>query len=154
MRDIRLPRQVGLFVRETRKTRQMTQRQLAQAAGVSERSVLALEAGDATGIRLDKLLAVLNALGAHMVLTEGPGLAAAEQDACRVSAVAPQPPNHADADPAPKARLDAPDGGATPRRIPAAKTAPLPPAPFDIPYQQLYDEFVVSAQKEASHGTR
>ena len=38
------------------------EKKLAKKAGVSERLVIALELGDATGIRVDKLLKVLDAL--------------------------------------------------------------------------------------------
>lgn len=57
------PRQAGIYVRQTREDRDLTRAQLAKAAGVSERLIASLELGDATGIRLDKLLAVLDALG-------------------------------------------------------------------------------------------
>lgn len=66
MREICQPRNVGAFVREARVSQGLTQRQLAEKAGVSERSVLSLEMGDATGIRLDKLLAVLDAVGLRL----------------------------------------------------------------------------------------
>lgn len=62
MRVIVTPRQVGLAVRDKRREDGLTQKQLAKRAGVSERLVVALELGDATGIRLDKLLQVLEAL--------------------------------------------------------------------------------------------
>ena len=62
MKAIDSSRSVGRIVREARKAKNITQRQLALRAGVSERLVLALELGDATGIRLDKLLHVLSAL--------------------------------------------------------------------------------------------
>lgn len=60
---IRAPRQAGIYVRRAREARGLTRAQLAAAAGVSERLLAALELGDATGIRLDKLLAVFGALG-------------------------------------------------------------------------------------------
>ncbi|MBC2889890.1 helix-turn-helix domain-containing protein [Gordonibacter massiliensis (ex Traore et al. 2017)] len=53
---------IGQTVRAQRKERRMTQRQLAQAAGVSERFIASLELGDSTGVRLDKLLDVLDPL--------------------------------------------------------------------------------------------
>lgn len=62
MAIIETPRQVGLAVRKARKAEGITQKQLAKRAGVSERLVIALELGDATGIRLDKMLKVLSAL--------------------------------------------------------------------------------------------
>lgn len=57
------PRQAGIYVRRTREGQGLTRAQLAAAAGVSERLLASLELGDATGIRLDKLLAVFGALG-------------------------------------------------------------------------------------------
>lgn len=65
-------RQVGQNVRHQRKELGLTQRQLAEQAGVSERSIISLELGDATGIRLDKLLSILSALGLTMsIQSEG-----------------------------------------------------------------------------------
>lgn len=63
MATIRTARQIGLAVRQQRKTLGLTQKQLAAAAGVSERLVIALELGDATSIRIDKLLPILQPLG-------------------------------------------------------------------------------------------
>ena len=57
------PRQAGIYVRRSRESQGLTRAQLAAAAGVSERLLASLELGDATGIRLDKLLAVFGALG-------------------------------------------------------------------------------------------
>lgn len=62
-----LPRQAGLCVRREREAQGLTQRQLAQRSRVSERTIISLELGDATGIRLDKLLAVLHALGIELL---------------------------------------------------------------------------------------
>lgn len=59
---IALPLQAGSAVRLERMSRRWTQKQLAEKAGVSERLVNALEAGDAKGIRLDKLMAIYGAL--------------------------------------------------------------------------------------------
>lgn len=61
-----LPRQAGLCVRREREAQGLTQRQLAQKSHVSERTIISLELGDATGIRLDKLLSVLHALGIEL----------------------------------------------------------------------------------------
>jgi len=63
MTRITLPRQVGLIAASARKTRGLTQAELAQLAGVSRQLVNRLEAGTATGIALDKLLHILNAAG-------------------------------------------------------------------------------------------
>ena len=60
---ITTPRQAGIYVRQARETQGLTRATLAKKAGVSERLLASLELGDATGIRLDKLLTVFNALG-------------------------------------------------------------------------------------------
>ena len=58
---ITTPRQAGIYVRQARETQGLTRAALAKKAGVSERLLASLELGDATGIRLDKLLAVFGA---------------------------------------------------------------------------------------------
>lgn len=60
---ITTPRQAGIYVRQAREPQGITRTALAKKAGVSERLLASLELGDATGIRLDKLLAIFNALG-------------------------------------------------------------------------------------------
>ena len=60
---ISAPRQAGIYVRRSREAQGLTRAQLAAMSGVSERLLASLELGDATGIRLDKLLAVFDALG-------------------------------------------------------------------------------------------
>ena len=60
---ITTPRQVGIYVRQAREAQGLTRAVLAKKAGVSDRLLASLELGDATGIRLDKLLAVFSALG-------------------------------------------------------------------------------------------
>lgn len=60
---ITTPRQAGIYVRQSRESQGITRATLAKKAGVSERLLASLELGDATGIRLDKLLTVFNALG-------------------------------------------------------------------------------------------
>lgn len=60
---ITTPRQAGIYVRQAREAQGFTRATLAKKAGVSERLLASLELGDATGIRLDKLLAIFNALG-------------------------------------------------------------------------------------------
>lgn len=62
MRVVNSSRVIGRIVKEQRVEAGLTQKKLAKKAGVSERLVIALELGDATGIRLDKLLSVLSAL--------------------------------------------------------------------------------------------
>ena len=60
---ITTPRQAGIYVRQARETQGLTRASLAKKAGVSERLLASLELGDATGIRLDKLLAIFDAPG-------------------------------------------------------------------------------------------
>lgn len=57
-------------VRARRVQLRLRQEELADLAGVSERFVYALENGKQT-VQLDKLLAVLNALGLHLELHRG-----------------------------------------------------------------------------------
>ena len=56
-------RQVGQAVRMRRKALGLTQRQVAEVAGVSDRFVVTLELGDSAGARLDKLMSVFGVLG-------------------------------------------------------------------------------------------
>ncbi len=60
---ITTPRQAGVYVRQAREAQGLTRAALAKTASVSERLLASLELGDATGIRLDKLLTIFNALG-------------------------------------------------------------------------------------------
>lgn len=60
---ITTPRQAGIYVRQARESQGITRATLAKKAGVSERLLASLELGDATGIRLDKLLVIFDALG-------------------------------------------------------------------------------------------
>lgn len=77
---IDIPRQAGIYVRRTRERRGLTRAQLAQVAGVSERSLASLELGDATGMRLDKLIATLSALGLRLVVRDEDAPAGAVRD--------------------------------------------------------------------------
>lgn len=61
-RRIDLPRQIGQEVRKHRKSRGMTQQQLAESAGVSRGFVARLERGSAEAVFPQKLLDVLDAL--------------------------------------------------------------------------------------------
>jgi y4mF family transcriptional regulator len=61
-------------VRERRRELSLRQDEAADLAGVSERFVYALENGK-TSVRLDKVLALLSALGLHLELHRGAGLA-------------------------------------------------------------------------------
>jgi HTH-type transcriptional regulator/antitoxin HipB len=60
-------------VRTRRMELRLRQEELADLAGVSERFVYALENGKQT-VQLDKVLAVLNALGLHLELHRGADL--------------------------------------------------------------------------------
>ena len=71
MKQIRSSREIGYIVRARRRDMGITQKELAQRAGVSERLIIALELGDATGIRLDKLLNVLVPLGLCLSVSGG-----------------------------------------------------------------------------------
>jgi HTH-type transcriptional regulator/antitoxin HipB len=62
--------QLASEVRTRRKQLKLRQDELADLAGVSERFVYALENGKPT-VQLDKVLAVLNALGLHLELHRG-----------------------------------------------------------------------------------
>lgn len=73
------PRQAGIYVRRSREHQGLTRAQLAEAAGVSERLLASLELGDATGIRLDKLLAVFSALGIGLA-AQGESIGQAQAD--------------------------------------------------------------------------
>lgn len=57
-------------VRGRRAQLQLRQEEVADLAGVSERFVYALENGKQT-VQLDKVLAVLNALGLHLEIHRG-----------------------------------------------------------------------------------
>jgi y4mF family transcriptional regulator len=57
-------------VRARRAQLQLRQEEVADLAGVSERFVYALENGKQT-VQLDKVLAVLNALGLHLEIHRG-----------------------------------------------------------------------------------
>ncbi|WP_072500690.1 MULTISPECIES: helix-turn-helix domain-containing protein [Olsenella] len=81
MRQIHIPRQMGQAVRSRRLELGLTRRELADKAGVSERLVLSLEQGEATGIRLDKLLGILGSLGLSLYVGGGSSTATAVRQA-------------------------------------------------------------------------
>jgi y4mF family transcriptional regulator len=60
--------EIGTVVRQTRLAQGLRQDQLAAAAGVGLRFLVELERGKPT-VRLDKVLAVLNALGCRLDVT-------------------------------------------------------------------------------------
>lgn len=67
---VTISRQAGIHVRSVRERRGLTRRELAEAAGVSERLIASLELGDATGIRLDKLLCICDAVGLSLFMRQ------------------------------------------------------------------------------------
>ena len=135
--EVHQARQAGIFVRTTRMARGMTQRQLAERAGVSERSILSLEMGDATGIRLDKLLAILNALDAHLAICDAPN---SDSAAAATPAVTDSDKHHAKMTPGP------PDEPTALSSHPG--DTPRPEPPHGVPYQQLFNDFVRKGQSE------
>lgn len=67
-------RKTGRAVRERRRALGMTQKELAQMAGVSLRFVVSLEMGEASGARLSTLLRVFDAVGMSLSFAvEGDG---------------------------------------------------------------------------------
>jgi y4mF family transcriptional regulator len=78
MISIRSPQQLGDALRAARKQLDLTQPQLALAAGVGVRFIVDLEAGKAT-LRLENILRVIDALGGEFQLTGLPSGAAANQ---------------------------------------------------------------------------
>jgi len=79
MTSIRSPQQLGAALRCARKQLQLTQPQLALAAGVGVRFIVDLEAGKPT-VRLENVLRVIDALGGEIQLNGLPVAAGAGQD--------------------------------------------------------------------------
>ena len=67
----KISRWLGREVRLKRTALGLTQGQLSEASGVSERLIRTLEQGEAPGIRLDRLTSVLAALGMELSLSTG-----------------------------------------------------------------------------------
>lgn len=65
---INIPRNAGKYARERRKELGMTQRELAEKSGVSERTIYSFELGEKPGMHLNKLLAIYRALGLSLVV--------------------------------------------------------------------------------------
>ena len=63
--------EIGYAIKDRRAELGMTQAQLAEAEGVSKRCLWSLELGQNPGVQLDKLTAVLGALGLGLELTVG-----------------------------------------------------------------------------------
>ncbi len=68
MTSIRSPQQLGDALRAARKQLELTQPQLALAAGVGVRFIVDLEAGKPT-LRLENVLRVIDALGGELQLS-------------------------------------------------------------------------------------
>ena len=68
MTSIRSPQELGGVLRAARKHLELTQPQLALAAGVGIRFIVELEAGKPT-VRLENVLRVIDALGGEIQLT-------------------------------------------------------------------------------------
>lgn len=71
MQSIAIPRQMGQVVRMAREQSGLTQEGLAESAGVSRQLIMRLETGSATGVQLDKLMHVLDALDLHLFIASG-----------------------------------------------------------------------------------
>ena len=111
------PRQAGIYVRRSRESQGLTRARLAAAAGASERLLASLELGDATGIRLDKLLSILESLGISLSLQADP----------QFKAVAPSAPPQKEPRPTTYDELF--------RRITGNTTGPLPYASAENPQE-------------------
>lgn len=132
---ITTPRQAGIYVRQAREAQGITRAALAKKAGVSERLLASLELGDATGIRLDKLLAIFNALGLAL---------AAQGDIAKTNNERSANAPHADQEPrsAPK-RHHAQRPQHSKRR--SAAIPPLTDAPFTSEvYDKAFADFAMS----------
>ena len=60
---IEISRMAGMYARKRRLELALTQREVADRAGVSERTVYSFELGERPGIQLDKVLAIYSAIG-------------------------------------------------------------------------------------------
>ena len=63
--------EIGYAIKDARSKLGMTQAQLAETAGISKRCLWSLELGQNPGVQLDKLLAVLKALGLDLSIVAG-----------------------------------------------------------------------------------
>ena len=61
--------EIGYAIKDRRAELGLTQAQLAEAAGISKRSLWSLELGRNPGVQLDKLTAVLGALGLDLAIS-------------------------------------------------------------------------------------
>lgn len=63
--------EIGYAIKDRRAELGLTQAQVAEAAGVSKRCLWSLELGQNPGVQLDKLTAVLGALGLDLRIGKG-----------------------------------------------------------------------------------
>ncbi len=63
--------EIGYAIKDRRAELGLTQAQVAEAAGVSKRCLWSLELGHNPGVQLDKLTAVLGALGLDLRIDKG-----------------------------------------------------------------------------------
>jgi y4mF family transcriptional regulator len=80
MTSIRSPLQLGRALRTARKQLELTQPQLALAAGVGVRFIVDLEAGKPS-LRLENVLRVIDALGGEIQLSGLPAVATEDRRA-------------------------------------------------------------------------
>lgn len=131
---ITTPRQAGIYVRQAREAQGLTRAALAKTASVSERLLASLELGDATGIRLDKLLTIFNALGLALAAQGDIGEAKNERPVDAPHAVQPRsiPRRHHTQRPHHRNRRSTP--------IPALADAPFTSALYD----EVFADFAMS----------
>lgn len=80
MPSIRSPKDLGVVLRDARKSLQLTQSQLALSAGVGVRFIVDLEAGKST-LQLEGILRVIDALGGLVTISGLPGVSSSEKGA-------------------------------------------------------------------------
>ncbi len=78
--------EIGYAVKDRRAQLGMTQAQVAEAAGVSKRSLWSIELGRNTGVQLDKLIAVLKVLGLDLTIAEAPSASDAKRSIASLAA--------------------------------------------------------------------
>ena len=96
--------EIGYAIKDRRAELGFTQAQLAEAAGVSKRCLWSLEMGRNPGVQLDKLTAVLGALGLDLVI--------AATDVAEITTHPETDVATDDANPAPQVASDAPSDAA------------------------------------------
>ncbi|MGN0039252.1 MAG: helix-turn-helix domain-containing protein [Coriobacteriales bacterium] len=83
--------EIGYAIKDRRGELGLTQAQLAQEAGVSKRCLWSLELGQNPGVQLDKLTAVLGALGLDLVIAPAGNAGAAKAPLAADAAPQEQP---------------------------------------------------------------